>query len=863
MSALLNNNTMQSDRRQAARTLLRFRPGIAMRVALGFASIAVAVLAANLITQHSTRSARDRMRQLVVEHEPVMRATETLASAISVYERVVIDRAERGTGSPTAIEVASQRVFDAANHYAQVTRGSADDASLAQFTQDLENFRRAGSELVQASETHHARVKKYWDQFRQIERTLSSAQVVTSEPIQELSRQLSIIRERVRASIRSRNIEDLQPIVASESAFGAAVDRYQPALIRTQGEQWSAQLHQLFKELNRTRRSVFDMNADLEERSTAFRDQAAALWSNVLTQLVTPARQALANADQLAQQAASKADRELSWGSVFVLLLLLAISIITVASVRRPVRQLTDATRRLAAGDISTRVPRGGMYEMDVLAASFNHMAEQLQKAETEVRSQQMQLESRVAERTRELRHLANHDPLTQLPNRRSLFDHLQSAIARARASGSRVALLFIDLDNFKTINDSLGHEFGDRVIQTVGERLRMSSVFSGSFAARLGGDEFTVVFENVSDVERLCAAVLEAFQGSLSIHGRDLRLSVSVGASVFPDHAEDGPSLLRAADAALFNAKELGRNRSSLFAPELLHVASSRFRIEQALRRAIEREEFQLCYQPEICLETQSTPLVEALLRWHQPNGEMMSPADFLPIAEQSGLIMEISDWVLRTSIAAAAQWHRGEWPSARVAVNVSAHQLLATDFVARLETLLQQHQLPARALELELTENVLQTGAATIAVLRRLRELGVSLAIDDFGIGYSSLTSLERLPLTRVKIDRSLIASIDEGTRSPAIVRSIIGLSHSLGLQVTAEGVERTSQLRQLLNDRGVHVQGFLISRPLPTAAVPGFIEDCQRQLCDLLDSLPPPSSDLDNSAVRALRTATWRKS
>jgi EAL domain-containing protein (putative c-di-GMP-specific phosphodiesterase class I) len=189
---------------------------------------------------------------------------------------------------------------------------------------------------------------------------------------------------------------------------------------------------------------------------------------------------------------------------------------------------------------------------------------------------------------------------------------------------------------------------------------------------------------------------------------------------------------------------------------------------------------------------------------------------------------------------------------------VNVSAHQLLATGFVTRLESLLQQYGLPSRALELELTENVLQTGAATIAVLRKLREIGISLAIDDFGIGYSSLTSLERLPLTRVKIDGSLIASIDGGTRSPAIVRSIIGLSHSLGLQVTAEGVERASQLRQLLNDRGVHVQGFLVSRPLVPAAVPIFIAGCQRQLSDLLESLPPPV-DLDNTgSVRALRTA-----
>ena len=213
----------------------------------------------------------------------------------------------------------------------------------------------------------------------------------------------------------------------------------------------------------------------------------------VLTQLVEPARSALANADELAASAAAQADRELTWGSIVVLLLLLGISIITVISVTSPLRALTDATRRLAGGAIRTRVSRGGVREIDILAGAFNQMAEQLEKAETEVRSHQAQLEARVEERTRELQHLANHDPLTQLPNRRQLFAHLDAALERARRNGSRIALLFIDLDNFKMVNDSLGHAFGDRVLQAVGDRLRQNTAFSNSFSARLGGDEFTV----------------------------------------------------------------------------------------------------------------------------------------------------------------------------------------------------------------------------------------------------------------------------------------------------------------------------------------------------------------------------------
>jgi EAL domain-containing protein (putative c-di-GMP-specific phosphodiesterase class I) len=224
--------------------------------------------------------------------------------------------------------------------------------------------------------------------------------------------------------------------------------------------------------------------------------------------------------------------------------------------------------------------------------------------------------------------------------------------------------------------------------------------------------------------------------------------------------------------------------------------------------------------------------------------------------VAQQTGLITDISDWALRSAIEAAAYWQSGPWPKARVAVNISSQQFLDGNFVERLESLLRQHGLPPECLEIELTENVLQTGPTTIAALHRLRELGISLALDDFGTGYSSLTSLERLPLTRVKIDRSLIATIDSSSRSPAIVRSIVGLCHSLGLQVTAEGVERSAQLGPLLMDRGVKIQGYLVSRPLNVATIPMFLREARQHLEELMRSAPLPYQDIDSSATR-LRT------
>jgi EAL domain-containing protein (putative c-di-GMP-specific phosphodiesterase class I) len=301
-----------------------------------------------------------------------------------------------------------------------------------------------------------------------------------------------------------------------------------------------------------------------------------------------------------------------------------------------------------------------------------------------------------------------------------------------------------------------------------------------------------------------------------LLIDGRELIVSVSVGASIYPDHEHGADALLKAADAALFRAKALGRSQLSVFTPELLDAAVAKFATEQGLRRAVERGEFELVFQPEVSVETLQTALVEALIRWRMPDGSLSLPGQFLAIAEESGLIIEISDWVLRMAVQTAAHWHHGAWPAVRVAINVSPRQLLDQGFVDRLQELLHAHRLPARCIEIELTESVLQTGPATIEALKQLRAHGVAIALDDFGTGYSSLASLEQLPLSRIKLDRSLIAGIDTSARSAAVARAIIGLCQGLDLEITAEGVERREQFAMLLGHRGMYLQGYLLAHP-----------------------------------------------
>ena len=418
----------------------------------------------------------------------------------------------------------------------------------------------------------------------------------------------------------------------------------------------------------------------------------------------------------------------------------------------------------------------------------------------------------------------AHYDPLTQLPNRRQLSTRLGGALTRASTTNQQLALLFVDLDNFKSINDTLGHNFGDRVLQLVAERLR-TAAGPRSLLARLGGDEFTVLIEDVKSHEEVLERANEivmALQQPLSIKGRVLSTSASVGASVYPEHASDADSLLRAADVALFRAKELGRNRCALYRPSLYDAAAQRFRLEQSLRRAVEAGDLMLMYQPQIALHTFEPVGVEALLRWRKPDGRIATATEFIHIAEKTGMMHELTEWVLRAATSAVAAWRAQGWARASVAINVSPQQLFEGNFVDHVKQALEVTGLPASALELELTESVFQTGSSTIDALGKLRKMGVAIALDDFGIGYSSLTSLEQLPITRVKLDRMLVESVDSSPRSAAIARSIIALCHGLGLQVIAEGVERGPQLEFLSKCGPVGVQGYLLAHAVEADAV-----------------------------------------
>lgn len=419
------------------------------------------------------------------------------------------------------------------------------------------------------------------------------------------------------------------------------------------------------------------------------------------------------------------------------------------------------------------------------------------------------------------LRHEATHDSLTGLANRSLLHEKLASAIEAARREGHLVAVLHLDLDRFKVVNDGFGHPFGDLVLQAVAQRF-FALVRLHDTVVRMGGDEFVILVprvERTEDVDEVAQRVVDSFAAPFTVEGRRIHLSGSVGIAFYPQDGHDGLELIDNADMAMYYAKAGGRNAFRAFLPEMAEKAQRRTQMEIDLRVAAEAGQLRLEYQPKVDLNDGTITGCEALLRWKHPQHGFIPPADFIPIAEESGLILPIGEWVLETACRQGVAWLDEGLGPLTMAVNVSAAQLFQTSPVAWVRGTLARTGFPAELLELELTESQLaQDVEAAIEVFGRLRALGVNLAIDDFGTGYSGLDYLRRFDLTSLKIDRSFVAGMLTEPGDTAIVRAAIALADAFGLSTVAEGVESEEQ-RSLLRALGCHqMQGYLVSRPVP---------------------------------------------
>ena len=419
---------------------------------------------------------------------------------------------------------------------------------------------------------------------------------------------------------------------------------------------------------------------------------------------------------------------------------------------------------------------------------------------------------------------LAYYDALTGLPNRTLLQDRLAKALAGARRRKEKVAVLFLDLDRFKVINDSLGHSLGDLLLQEVAERLRKGARELDT-VARLGGDEFLIVLTSVKEVSDAAVAaerIVKGMTDGFVVEGHPLSISCSLGISVFPEHGTNSETLIKNADAAMYCAKESGRNTFRFFTENMNAQAVERLTLENSLRLALVRKELFLVYQPQIEIATGRITGLEALIRWQHPTLGLVPPDKFIRIAENSGLIIPIGEWVLRTACAQARKWQDEGLPALPIAVNVSAVQFRQEDFCELIRNVLREVGLGPQYLELELTESLLLSSAdVTLSVLRELRAMGLTLAIDDFGTGYSSLSYLKQFPISKLKIDRSFVRDVAVSPDDAAIATAIISMAKSLNLRVIAEGVENEAQMSFLRARQCDEIQGYYFSKPLPADA------------------------------------------
>ena len=427
------------------------------------------------------------------------------------------------------------------------------------------------------------------------------------------------------------------------------------------------------------------------------------------------------------------------------------------------------------------------------------------------------------------IRHLAHHDALTGLPNRLLFQDRLQRAVAQAQRSGGGMALLLVDLDNFKDVNDAFGHDVGDLLLKHVTLRLAEASRETDT-VARLGGDEFALIQTGLRDsTGAVCLAqkLVDRLAEPLVIEGQEIHISASVGITLCPLDTQEPDQLVKNADMAMYRAKLTGRNRYQFFQEDMNRAFRARKSLESDLRKALSENELELFYQPQVDAREGTVLGAEALVRWHHPQRGLVPPAEFIPIAEESGLILPLSDWVLRTACIQNRAWQQRGLPTIRVAVNLSAVQFMYRDLVDKVMAALDASGLSAECLELEITEGLLMRDTdLAVATLRRMNAAGISIAIDDFGTGYSSMSYLKRFPVSKVKIDRAFITEVTRDRGDAAIVNAVISLAHGLGLKVSAEGVETVDQMWHLCRQGCDEIQGYYFGRPMPAPEFAAYL-------------------------------------
>ena len=535
---------------------------------------------------------------------------------------------------------------------------------------------------------------------------------------------------------------------------------------------------------------------------------------------------------------ATDASLKASVRSMFHLAIVLGVALIAfgllaawrlVYTVTVPLRRLSEGAATLGAGNLAHRIEYARDDEFGELVRGFNRMSGQLQQSLMQLRESNVQQGQRIDERTRELFALASHDALTGLANRARLHEFTNDTIKMSSRRGEKFALLLLDLDCFKDINDSLGHDQGDQLLRVVGRRLQ-GQVREVDLTARLGGDEFCLLLVDVEDIQRaaeIAQRCLDALNAPIYLNGTMTRPRASIGITLYPDDAETPAGLLKAADTAMYAAKRAGKHRYALYETDMTQKVEQQLALESALREAVERGEFELHYQPQIDLGNGRMSGVEALIRWRPPGRGMVPPDEFISVAERIGLIDAIGVWVLETACHQAVAWHQAGMTDLVMAVNISPGHFGSPEFTDTVARVLLVTGISPASLEIEVTESVTRDSLRHAAISDSLRRLGVRVAIDDFGTGYSSLGVLKKMPIDTLKLDRAFIRDMLDDAESAVIIGTLLGMAKGLNLTTVAEGVETLEQVQVLIGLGCPLAQGYYFSRPVTADLIPALAQ------------------------------------
>ena len=737
---------------------------------------------------------------------------------------------------------------------------------IADFNHHLARYRQAAQENPKYS-SHAGKVAELFGRYEAASRALLERRIDSEQLLAGIYRNFKVVNQMIEGELatgfdlRSPDRSERLRITTQLGADSAQILSSLSEFLRTQNAQARESIYREITSFNMNLSTLarFRYAPDNQRLLGAIKAQFGAGIRNVQALLELEQamqRQRAENADlrrsldellaegvqQLAVRSLDTATSgildTLNLVTLFAIILAIVLLLILAAAVRYgrtnvvvPARKLREVLSRVQdTGNLNLRIESRGAPEVREISGKINQMLQQLNTttvSKLELEKSEKQLQREIAERrlAQDALHASNlklsdlvvQDELTGLPNRRGLADGIAQAIARARRTRTRFAVLFVDLDHFKEVNDTKGHNVGDDLLLGVARRLR-NCVREEYIVARMGGDEFVVLMTEIElreDAAILAQTILNAATMPVMTGGFELFWQASIGISTFPDDGHDATTLLKAADSALYRAKEEGRGRFHYYSEDLTINATRRVEVADELRKALDNNDFFLQYQPQRSVATGALVGVEALLRWKHPRWGMVLPDEFIPVAESTGLIVPIGEWVLREACKQARIW-AAEGRPLRMAVNLSVRELSANTIV---ETVKQNLAgLDAGLLELEITESLIMRNLdASILVLRQLRSAGVSIAMDDFGMGYSSLSRIKHLPINRLKIDRSFVTSIYDGEDGAELVRALIALAQALRLDVIAEGVESSHQLEFLRIERCGEYQGYWGGRPM----------------------------------------------